>query len=49
MNDHEAIDAIDAVLEQYSRTQVTSVQAMNYIAQIVGANKISHNEVKEQK
>ena len=39
---------IQIVIDQYCRTQITSVEAMNYIAQVVGANKIEHEEAKEQ-
>ena len=48
MNDHEAMEAVAALVEQYCRTQISSVEAMNYIAQVAGANKISHEEAKEQ-
>ena len=48
MNDHDAMWAVAALVEQYCRTQITSVEAMNYIAQVVGANRIEHLDAKEQ-
>jgi hypothetical protein len=46
MSDYDAMEAIYAVLEQYYRTQLNSVDALNQIAAIAGANKISHVEQK---
>ena len=48
MNDHDAMEAVNAVLEMYFRAQVDSANALTQIAQISGANKISHQEAKEQ-
>jgi hypothetical protein len=42
MNDHDAMEAINAILEQYYRTQLNSVEALHQIAAVAGANKIDH-------
>ena len=44
MNDHDAIDAINQVLDEWFRGDVGSVTALNQIASISGMNKISHEE-----
>ena len=42
LSDWQAMESVNAVLEQYFRTQITSTEALNQIAHISGANKISH-------
>ena len=42
MNDHDAMTAINAVLEQFYRTQLNSYEALNQIAAITGANQAEH-------
>ena len=42
LNDHDAMEAVDAVLEQYFRGRLNPYEALNQIAQITGANKIEH-------
>jgi hypothetical protein len=49
VNDHEAIEAINAVLDRYFRGEVTQVQALATICSVTGENKIPHDEVKEAK
>jgi hypothetical protein len=46
MNDHDAMTAINAVLEQYFRGQADPYQTLTQIAQISGANKTEHEEQK---
>lgn len=48
LTDWAAMEAINAVLEQYYRTQITQTEALNQIAHISGANKISHDEARQQ-
>lgn len=49
MNDHYAIEAINAVLDECYRTTLTAHDAILKIARISGANQIEHQEAKEQK
>jgi hypothetical protein len=49
VNDHEAMDAINAVLEKYFRAELSAVDALNQIGYISGANMMRHQEAKEQK
>jgi hypothetical protein len=44
MNDHDAMTAINAVLEQFYRSQLNSYEALNQISAISGANKVDHEE-----
>jgi len=44
VNDHDAMTAINAVLEQFYRTQLNSYEALNQISAISGANKADHQE-----
>jgi len=44
VNDHDAMTAINAVLEQFYRTQLNSYEALNQISAISGANKVDHQE-----
>jgi len=44
VNDHDAMTAINSILEQYFRTQLNSVEALNQISAISGANKVDHQE-----
>jgi hypothetical protein len=48
MNDSEAIDAINAVLDRFFEGDLVALPyaALANIAQITGANKISHEESK---
>lgn len=49
MNDHEAMDAINAILAQFFRAELSAVDALNRIGYISGANMMDHQEAKEQK
>jgi len=49
MNDHEAIEAINAALNRYFLGEVTQVATLAAICTITGENAIIHNEVKEAK
>ena len=49
MNDFEAIEAINQVLDRYFRGEVTQAAALATICTITGENQITHNEVKETK
>lgn len=49
MNDYEAVEAINAVLNRYFLGEVTQVQALATICSVTGENSIAHNEVKEAK
>jgi len=49
MNDREAIDAINAVLERYFRGELLQLGTLAAICTITGQNAITHNEVKESK
>jgi len=47
MNDHDAIDAITAVLEDwFSGREADALPTLNRIAEIIGANKTEHEEQK---
>ena len=46
MNDYEAIDAINIVLDEWFKGDVTAPTALTRIARITGMNKISHEEQK---
>jgi len=46
MNDHEAMEAVNAVLEQFYRGQLDSYQALTQIARVSGENTIDHQESK---
>jgi hypothetical protein len=48
LSDWQAMESVNAVLEQYFRTQITSTEALNQIAHISGANKISHETAAGQ-
>ena len=47
MNDYEAIDAINAVLDLWFKSEVSEHDALTRIAYISGMNKISHMEAKQ--
>ncbi|MBT2537256.1 hypothetical protein [Arthrobacter sp. ISL-69] len=47
MNDHDAMEAVSAVLEQYYRAQLNSTEALHQIAYIIGQNAIDHAEAKK--
>lgn len=46
MNDHDAIDAINAALNRYFHGDVTGGELVNEIAFITGANKNEHEASK---
>lgn len=46
MNDHDAMTAINAVLDQWFTVKCTAVDAINEIAKISGENAIEHEETK---
>lgn len=46
MNDHDAMTAINAALEDYYRGRITDHEAVTRIAQIAGENHIDHQESK---
>ena len=46
MNDFEAIEAINAVLDEWFKGDLTAPRALTQIARITGMNKISHEESK---
>ncbi len=46
MNDRDAIDSINAVLEQYFRGRLNPYEALNQIAHVTGANKNEHEASK---
>jgi hypothetical protein len=46
MNDYEAIDAINAVLDQWFKGDIIDNSALMQIARITGMNKIKHEEQK---
>jgi len=46
MNDSEAIDAINTVLDQWFKGDVAPFTALMQISRITGMNKISHEESK---
>jgi hypothetical protein len=47
MNDYEAMEAINAVLDQWFKSEVSEHDARTRIAYISGMNKISHMEAKQ--
>jgi len=47
MNDHDAIDAINAILDRTFRAELGCLEALNQIAQISGENHNSHKEAKQ--
>jgi hypothetical protein len=49
MNDHEAMEAINKVLDEMFRGDLSHSDAIVQIARISGMNSFEHNEVKEQK
>jgi hypothetical protein len=46
MNDHDAIDAINAVLDHWFKGEVNEGKALLKIASISGQNIIDHEEAK---
>lgn len=48
MNDFEAMEAVNEVLEQFYRGNLRPDEALTKIAYISGANSISHAEGKQQ-
>ena len=46
MNDHDAIDAINQVLDEWFKGQLGEIRALSQIARISGMNKISHEEAR---
>lgn len=46
MNDWEAMEAVNAALEEYFRGQSPADNALAQIAQIAGENHIDHQEAK---
>jgi hypothetical protein len=44
VNDHDAMTAINSILEQFYRSQLNSYEALNQISAISGANKVDHEE-----
>lgn len=44
MNDHDAIDRINTVLDQWFKGDMTAADALTRIARITGENKIDHEE-----
>lgn len=44
MNDHDAIDKINGVLDQWFKGDTTATDALTQIARIAGENKIDHEE-----
>lgn len=47
MNDHDAMDAIIAVLDRYIYGHITAAVALNEIAHITGLNGNDHAAAKE--
>ena len=47
MTDHEAMDAINLVLDEWYRGGLNPNIALQQIARISGMNKISHEEAKQ--
>jgi len=47
MNDHDAIEAINAVLERYFRGELLQLGTIAAICTITGQNAISHAEAKK--
>ena len=48
MSDHDAIDAITEVLERLYEGGMYDHDALTAIERIIGANKIEHEEAKEE-
>lgn len=46
MNDHDAMDAVIAVMDNYIYDRITASAALVEIARITGANKIQHEQAK---
>jgi hypothetical protein len=46
VNDYEAIEAINTILDQWFKGGVSAPAALMRIARITGMNKISHEEGK---
>jgi hypothetical protein len=44
VNDYEAIEAINTVLDQWFKGDVAAFTALMQISRITGMNKISHEE-----
>jgi hypothetical protein len=49
MNDHDAMDAVNAVLDEWFKGDLAADRALMQIARISGMNSFEHDEVKEQK
>lgn len=47
MNDHEAIDAIAAIVTSYGAHGMDAIAAINKIAYIIGFNAYEHRLAKE--
>lgn len=47
MNDHDAMDAINAVLDQYFRGEVDRVSVVGIVCQISGQNSFDHEKAKK--
>ncbi|MDQ0756118.1 hypothetical protein [Arthrobacter sp. B3I4] len=48
MNDHDAIDQINAVLDRHFRGELTQAQTLAQICTITGQNSIQHAEAKKE-
>ena len=48
MNDHEAMDAINQVLDEMFRGDLSHSDAIVKVARISGMNKFEHEAAKEQ-
>jgi len=46
MNDHDAMTAINAVLNEWFKDGISEIQALSRIAIISGKNYIHHDEAK---
>lgn len=46
MNDHAAMEAINEVLEQFYRGNLSADEALTKVAYITGQNSISHQEAR---
>ena len=46
MNDHDAMEAVNAVLDEWFKGSVSADRALMQIARISGMNKIEHEESK---
>lgn len=46
MNDHDAMTAINSVLDRYYRGEITQLQAIAQVSTITGANAVEHQEAK---